>query len=194
MIFSGIGDIKFDNGTHGTFDVDWADGLSPEEGAVSIAKYKNVSSHDIGGISYEGVFGESEIPGKLVYIGFPFETIYPEETRNSVMSAVMNYLSSEITSTEGVYSGSPDKYSISQNYPNPFNPTTKISFSIPEMNNVQLKIFDILGREISTLMNEEKPAGTYEVELEGSSLSSGIYFYQIKSSKYSDIKKMLLIK
>ncbi len=59
---------------------------------------------------------------------------------------------------------------------------------------MQLKIFDILGREISTLMNEEKPAGTYEVELEGSSLSSGIYFYQIKSSKYSDIKKMLLIK
>ena len=59
---------------------------------------------------------------------------------------------------------------------------------------MQLKIFDILGREISTLMNEEKPAGTYEVELEGSSLSSGIYFYQIKSGKNSDIKKMLLLK
>ena len=98
-----------------------------------------------------------------------------------------------ITKVEDVNSA-PINFSLMQNYPNPFNPATKISFSIPELADVQLKIFDVLGREVSLLINEEKPAGNYEVEFNASKLASGIYFYRLKSGKFIDTKKMTLIR
>jgi hypothetical protein len=93
----------------------------------------------------------------------------------------------------------PTSYSLSQNYPNPFNPTTTISFSIPicvtsDVPHVSLKIYDVLGREVATLVDEEKPAGNYEILFDGSNLTSGIYFYTLKAEGFSETKKMLLIK
>ena len=90
-------------------------------------------------------------------------------------------------------------YSLSNNYPNPFNPNTKIKYSIPqnvrrETGNVSLKIYDVLGREVATLVNEEKPAGEYEVEFNAANLPSGIYFYQLKAGQFSETKKMVLLK
>ena len=92
----------------------------------------------------------------------------------------------------------PNSFFLSQNYPNPFNPVTKIKFSIPqnvrrETGNVSLKIYDVLGREIATLVNEEKPAGEYEVEFNAVNLPSGIYFYQLKAGKFAETKKMILL-
>jgi len=95
------------------------------------------------------------------------------------------------------------KFSLSQNYPNPFNPVTKIKYSIPQSpplggdgrgGLVTLKVYDILGREIATLVNEEKPAGNYEVEFNAATLPSGIYFYRLKAGQYSETKKMILLK
>ncbi len=88
----------------------------------------------------------------------------------------------------------PSDYSLCQNYPNPFNPATKIKYSIPAGQKVELKIFDLLGREINTLVNEYKPAGHYEAEFDAGSLSSGVYLYRLTTGKYSETKKMLLIK
>jgi hypothetical protein len=88
----------------------------------------------------------------------------------------------------------PDKYSLSQNYPNPFNPVTRINFDIPKKGFVSLKVFDILGREVQTLVNEEKTAGAYSVDFNGSEYSSGVYFYRIESGDFSDVKRMILIK
>lgn len=85
-------------------------------------------------------------------------------------------------------------FELYQNYPNPFNPSTKIKYQIPAAGNVSLKVFDVLGREVASLINEEKPAGAYEVDFNASSLSSGIYFYTIKSNSFVSTKKMLLIK
>ncbi len=87
-----------------------------------------------------------------------------------------------------------NNYSLYQNYPNPFNPSTKIKFAISSRQFVTIKVYDILGNEVATLVNEEKPAGNYEVEFEGGELSSGIYFYQIKSGSFVQTKKMILIK
>jgi photosystem II stability/assembly factor-like uncharacterized protein len=87
-----------------------------------------------------------------------------------------------------------NEYSISQNYPNPFNPITKIRYQLPEMSILTLKVYDILGREIATLVKEEKPAGEYEIQFDGSSLTSGIYFYQLKAVEYSETKKMILLR
>lgn len=88
----------------------------------------------------------------------------------------------------------PEDYYLSQNYPNPFNPSTTIKYSIAAAGIVTLKIFDILGREVSTLVNEEKPAGIYEVNFNAASLASGVYFYQLKAGSFVQTMKMLLIK
>jgi hypothetical protein len=88
----------------------------------------------------------------------------------------------------------PTQYNLSQNYPNPFNPTTKINFSLPKSGLVTLKIYNILGQEVNTLMNEVKSAGVYSVDFNASNLASGIYFYAIKSGDFTDVKKMSLIK
>lgn len=93
----------------------------------------------------------------------------------------------------------PNEFMLYQNYPNPFNPTTTIRYSIPsevkcQMSNVILKVYDILGQEITTLVNEEKIPGVYEVKFDATNLSSGMYFYRLQSGNYSEIKKMILLK
>ncbi len=90
------------------------------------------------------------------------------------------------------------KFGLAQNYPNPFNPSTRIRYSIPGLKNpngiVRLKIYDVLGNEITTLVNKEQPAGEYEVEFNGSSFASGLYFYKLEYGTFSEIKKMILLK
>jgi len=88
----------------------------------------------------------------------------------------------------------PDKYSLSQNYPNPFNPVTRIDFDIPKAGFVSLKVFDILGREVKTLVNENLQPGSFSVDFNAAELSSGIYFYKIETDGYAAIKKMILFK
>jgi hypothetical protein len=88
----------------------------------------------------------------------------------------------------------PKSFVLTQNYPNPFNPSTTIEFKIPSFGFVLLKIYDILGREVITLVSGEKQAGIYKVQFDGSSLSSGFYFYQLKAGNYVETKKMILEK
>jgi hypothetical protein len=88
----------------------------------------------------------------------------------------------------------PESYALSQNYPNPFNPTTIISFSVPKTSFVTIKVFDVLGKEVTTLINEEKPAGNHEVEFNGANFTSGIYFYCLKAGNFIQYKKALLVK
>jgi len=86
------------------------------------------------------------------------------------------------------------KFNLEQNYPNPFNPTTTISFSIPSSAFTSLKVYDIIGNEVATLVNEEKPAGNYEVRFNASSLTSGTYFYRLTAGSFIQTRKMILIK
>jgi Secretion system C-terminal sorting domain len=88
----------------------------------------------------------------------------------------------------------PNQFELSQNYPNPFNPTTEISYSIPQAEHVTIKVYDELGKEVSTLLDEEKSAGSYSVRFDGSRLASGIYFYRITAGKFNQIKKLMLLK
>jgi len=98
------------------------------------------------------------------------------------------------SSVEEAESILPELFELYQNYPNPFNPETKISYQIPQRDHVTLKVYDILSNEVSTLVNEEKSAGIYEVIYDASNLSSGIYFYQLIAGKFIATKKMLLLK
>lgn len=89
---------------------------------------------------------------------------------------------------------SPVSFSLSQNFPNPFNPSTMIQYSIPEAQNVELKVYDLLGREVQTLVNTVQNPGSYNVMFNAQNLSSGVYFYRLTAGSYTDVKKMTLIK
>ena len=88
----------------------------------------------------------------------------------------------------------PSSFTLSQNYPNPFNPSTKIKYSIPQSSKVVVKVFDMLGKEVTTLVNEERQAGTYELTWNAQDMPSGVYTYSIKAGSYTAVKKMVLLK
>ncbi|MDE3058518.1 MAG: T9SS type A sorting domain-containing protein [Bacteroidota bacterium] len=99
--------------------------------------------------------------------------------------------------TTGVAEGKtlqPLEFSLAQNYPNPFNPTTQLRFTIADFRFVSLKIYDVLGREVVTLVNERKAPGTYEVQFDGSKLGSGMYFYTLRAGSFTETKRMTLVK
>ncbi|MFH1195227.1 MAG: glycoside hydrolase family 3 N-terminal domain-containing protein [bacterium] len=115
----------------------------------------------------------------------------------------LNWLAIE-SATSGIDTDNsvPGEFALYQNYPNPFNPTTTIEFSIAavetpymaSLQHVSLKIYDVLGREVAILVNEEKPAGVYTVSFDGSNLSSGVYFYKLQAGEFVSIKKLILLK
>ncbi|NWG28379.1 MAG: T9SS type A sorting domain-containing protein [Ignavibacteriaceae bacterium] len=88
----------------------------------------------------------------------------------------------------------PIDYALEQNYPNPFNPTTTIRYQLPKDGMVTLKVYDILGAEVATLINEEKVAGRYEVNFDASRLASGVYIYSLNINDFVNVRKMVLLK
>jgi hypothetical protein len=95
---------------------------------------------------------------------------------------------------EGKNPGVPVFYKLEQNYPNPFNPSTKINYSVPVRSTVVLKVYNLLGAEVATLVNEQKDPGNYFAVFETKKTASGVYFYQLEAGSYKDVKKMLLMK
>jgi hypothetical protein len=122
------------------------------------------------------------------------------ETDNNYIYAGVRYASvwrrqlSEIIGVQNISTQVPDKFFLYQNYPNPFNPNTTIKFQITRSGPVVLKVYDILGKEIETLLNEQKAGGIYSVSWDASKYSSGIYFYRITVPDYTETKIMLFIK
>ena len=104
------------------------------------------------------------------------------------------FYSDNITQIISNSSETPDRYTLGQNYPNPFNPTTQINFQIPKAGLVSLKVYDMLGREVSSLVNRQLNAGTFTAEFDGAGLSSGTYFYRLQVNDFVEIKKMVLLK
>jgi hypothetical protein len=118
----------------------------------------------------------------------PYWNANERDTTNNVTYWVINN-TPKIASDEVRFD-----YSLSQNYPNPFNPSTNISFSIKREGIVTLKVFDILGREVTTLFNEQLKAGQHSVNFNGSGLASGVYFYKLTTDDFSSVKKFQLLK
>jgi hypothetical protein len=111
-----------------------------------------------------------------------------------IMMNILNF--DDPTSIEKEREEFPQTYSLSQNYPNPFNPSTRIQYSVVSNQNVNLKVYDVLGNEVAILVNEEKQPGTYEVEFSGqnSVISNGVYFYQLRAGDFIQTKKMIILK
>ena len=198
-IFDGLSNLTFDNGTHGTYDVDWPDCLNPFSGSQVCLNYDGTSYH--AAIQYEGTFGSSSKVGKLVHFGFPFETIYPEASRNEIMKRIINYFepgtSVDIAGDESVLS-KPCEFRLFQNFPNPFNPSTTVKFSIPNSAFVSIEIYNVMGQRIKSLLNAELISGIHQIEWDGTNdqgwkVSAGTYLLMMKSEDFIQIRKMIIL-
>lgn len=135
---------------------------------------------------------------RIMYLAFGFEAISTEQNRNAMMERAIGWLLYGTTSSPETPQTMPTEFSLLQNYPNPFNPETTIPFALPVRSNVTLKVFDLLGREVATLANRSFEAGLHSVSLNGSDLSSGVYFYTLKAENgeqsFSSTRKLVLMK
>lgn len=158
-----------------------------------------------------GVFGPnaslSDLDGNGdIKFKYDFRQVYATMLRNHfgmsdthVNDVLFNNFSSldflsQSTTGVGDNSQIPGDYVLNQNYPNPFNPSTKISYALPHSDNVQIKIYDMLGRKVATLVDSYQSAGSYTVDFDGSSFSSGTYFYALETGSERIVKKMMLVK
>jgi hypothetical protein len=125
---------------------------------------------------------------------FPTEKATFNVNKVEYDNAILDALENGGSDVEVVGSCIPTNYTLAQNYPNPFNPTTSITFTIPKAGNVTLKVYDMLGKEVATLVNGYKTAQSYKVEFDGASLSSGVYLYTLSTDNFTQTKKMVLMK
>jgi hypothetical protein len=146
----------------------------------------------VSGVYFDGVFPSGTVGGKLVALGFPFETIYTQTIRDELMGEILSFFNI-VVSVRGEET-LPAGFMLDQNYPNPFNPSTTVSFQIPMNSYITIKVYDAVGKEIATLVNGMQEAGRHSVVLDGSRLSSGTYFCRMTAGNFSSVKKMLLTK
>ncbi len=191
-VFSDLSSFSFDNGTHGTYDVRYPDVFTPLNDARAFLKYTGCST-GAAGIVFEGMFpGGSQI-GRIMVLGFPFETVYPEEKRNSLMRKFFQFSEFGLDVTDE--SGMPTEHCLNQNYPNPFNPVTTISFQLSTFSNVDLSIYDMRGSLIEMLFDGNSDAGHYEIMWNASNVATGMYICVMKvDNVIVTSRKMLLIK
>jgi hypothetical protein len=199
---------------YGIFNAGSATSFSIYDNYTDAEKWLSLSSGitntqlDAGDISYVNSAGPFDIrASQEIKIAFALAAGDDlEDLRTAIQQSKIKY-ASLITSAEEDEKTLPLEFSLGQNYPNPFNPTTKIKFVIPAVETLpssagkratslqtKLAVFDLLGREVATLLNKPMNAGVYEVEFDASDLPSGIYFYTLNFANYSDTKKMVLIK
>jgi cell wall-associated NlpC family hydrolase len=173
-----------------TYAVDYPDEINTYGGSSVMLRYSN---NKVAGIQYTGTFGTSVVAGKVMYIAFPLETT----ANDTVFNTVINKSMSDFLGLSAIQNNNENSaltFSLSQNYPNPFNPSTSISFSLARTSQATLKVFDVLGKEIAVLVNEEKPAGKYKVSFNAANLPSGIYFYNLRAENFTETKKFILLK
>ncbi len=193
-LFEGISPITFDNGSKGNYDVQYPDVLTATNGGENALIYSGVSTQQVAGVQFKGVFPDGNTPGKMVYLGFPFETIYPELSRTEVMNYIMDFMESEVTSTSENEELLAKRIDLKQNYPNPFNPTTQIDYTLSNPNHVSLSVYNSVGQNVATLEDSFKSMGKHSVTWNAQALSSGMYFYKLTTPEGSITRKMMLIK
>ena len=136
------------------------------------------ASYRVSGTLGEPFVGRAASSSFIVTLGF-WATVPPETTAPTAIEAI---------------DAVPKRFSLDQNYPNPFNPATRIRYALPEPASARLTIYDVLGREVSVLVDRRQAAGTYEVTFEAGDLPSGVYFYRLETGPFSEIRQMLLVK
>ncbi|MDP1678100.1 MAG: YCF48-related protein [Bacteroidota bacterium] len=135
------------------------------------------------------VHSPAQIPGKYLWTVLAKDSLYATPSLD-----IFEFTVKSVVDVEKIEGTVPHEFSLFQNYPNPFNPTTVINYQLPVNNHVTLKVYDMLGREAATLVNEMKDAGSYSIAFNASKFSSGVYFARLQSGNKTQLKKMSLIK
>ena len=154
----------------------------------------DVTTDATGNATFTANFLLETIASSVDSLEFQFVTATATDSVNNTSEFSICVAAMVTLVEEGSTETTPVEFNLHQNYPNPFNPSTIIYYALPEKANVELRVYDILGSEIATLVNEEKPAGNYEIEFDGSKLSSGIYFYRLQAGSFVVTKKMVLLR
>jgi hypothetical protein len=168
----------------------YPDVVNPSGGSTVCLRYPSGAA---AGIQYVGAFGLSSLPGALVHLGFPAETIADDSCFNELVAAVVQFFDAPTGITDGS-SGSPGSFALEQNYPNPLNPSTEIRYQTSEVGRVRLSVFDLLGREVSVLIDEERPPGVYTTTWDASQMPGGLYFCRLTAGESTQVRKMVLMK
>ena len=199
-MLAGIGNINYDNGSHGTYNVDWPDGIKPLGGASLCAAFTGTDYDAVGGmgIEYEGTFGLSNQTGGIVYLSVGFEAIYPETIRNDLMLRIINKYESQLNVVDelNIY---PSELKINNVYPNPSNNSITISFSVlSQKSPIEINIKNILGQHmyktyITPISNNIN--WTWDGAGEnGFNAPSGSYFISISQKNISQTRKITILK
>jgi hypothetical protein len=199
-IFAGLS-FAFADSSQGLYGEEGPDAIDPRNGGQANLTYAGTPYH--AGLEYAGPFGPGTAPGRLVYLGFPFETIVSESTRTEVMSRVVGFfeIATEVAPNADQNVSLPGRFALFQNYPNPFNPSTTITFSLPGEGprRTTLKIFNVLGQTVRTLLDASLVSGEHAIvwdgrDDDGQPVGSGIYLYTLKVGRLGHSRKMILLR
>jgi len=184
-IFHNLVHIAFDDGTHGGYDVDYPDGFKPAGGSTLALVYDGVRYDTQGGagIQYAGIFGNGTQPGRLVYLGFPFEMIVGSPDRAQVMARVLDFFNVNVEVTKNP-APTPQSFVLLPNYPNPVTPathlTTTFQFRARVPAPVTIRLFNLLGRQVRVLYRGKARIGKNTIRVTLQELPAGTYFYSVQ--------------
>jgi hypothetical protein len=197
----GLTDVRYDNGSQGTINVDWPDAVEPLDGAQAVFQFQSVSvNNGVAGIAYEGLFPDGTKEGKLVYLTFPFETVFPQSSRETLMDRIFDFFEGTVSVSDPDKDSRVQQFALNPVYPNPFNASTTISFTLPPgSHTVQVSVYDITGRRVRTLMSGRQSGGAYRLVWDGTGsqgrlVSSGVYTVRIQTDEWRDVRQMTLVK
>jgi hypothetical protein len=196
--FSSFQNIRFDNGSQGTWNVSWPDVLRAEQGGEIVFRYRGAPLPNGAGIAYKGPFPGSAdgVNGSVAVFGFPLETVYPDANRTMLIKEMITWMHPSGTNIPDYNHDSdiPVALQLDPNYPNPFNTQTTLRYRLAEDAHVQLSVFTPLGEQVANLVDSWQRAGSHQVNWNALSLASGVYISRLSSAGSTVSRPMLLLK
>jgi len=190
-ILDGLGNLYYDNGSRGIYNVKYPDVINGINGGINCLAYASFANN-FAGVCYAGLFPGGSQQGAVVNLGIPFETFYPDSNRAKILNRVLNFFAhpEEIQATRQLA----ETFRLTQNFPNPFNAQTMIPFHLQSAVFTSLKIFNLNGAEVATLVESVIPAGDHTVTFNATELASGVYLYRLMTPGFTATRKMEILK
>ncbi len=197
-VFSFPSSLTYSNGSVRGINVQWPDVLTPQNGAKSLCVYSGYTeSNGTAGVTFEGTFPGGTQPGRLVYLGFPFESIQNESVRGTLMSSILTWFESDLSGMDSP--ALPEKFAITACYPNPFNSNIEIHFNTGSGQSVDYSIYSLLGQRVRTGQLNTPESGEYALNWNGCDqlnrpVASGLYMFELRQGDRSEIRRLTLLK